>query len=107
MGKKITSSQHINRSVSKEGIATNASKEKNPIKNKSTIRGYLFVCLLLTLITFIRAFQAGFVLWDDPDYVINNQAIRSFSNLKEILTSPLHGNNHPLTRTLLTDSRPV
>jgi len=97
MGKKITSSQHINRSVSKEEIVTNVSKETNPIKNKSTIRGYLFVCLLLTLIAFIPAFQAGFVLWDDPDYVTNNQAIRSFSNLKEILTSPLQGNYHPLT----------
>lgn len=55
------------------------------------------ISLLLTLIVYIPAFNAGYVNWDDDDYVVNNHLIRSFSNAKELITTPLQGNYHPLT----------
>lgn len=53
--------------------------------------------LLLTLLAYIPALSAGFVNWDDPDYVINNLLIRNLSGLNELLTTPIQGNHHPLT----------
>lgn len=58
---------------------------------------FVFLVLLLTLIAYLPVFNAGFVNWDDPDYVINNPLIKSFSKIGEILSSTLQGNYHPLT----------
>src|SRR3989442_14061084 len=70
-------------------------------KLKATAKDYksvlIGICLLLTLIAYIPAFNAGFVNWDDDDYILNNQLIRSFSNIIEMITTPLSGNYHPLT----------
>lgn len=55
------------------------------------------IMLLLTLVAFLPVFKAGFVNWDDDDYVVKNMAIRSLSNMKELVTVPLQGNYHPLT----------
>ena len=57
----------------------------------------LFIILLVTFIAYIPSLKAGFVNWDDPDYVLNNHLIRNISNLEMIFTKPIQGNYHPLT----------
>ena len=58
---------------------------------------FIVIALLLTLIAYIPAFSANFVNWDDPDYVINNLMIRSFSDFGKFFTTTVQGNYHPLT----------
>jgi tetratricopeptide (TPR) repeat protein len=61
---------------------------------------YLWMPLLgmaLALIVYLPVFKAGFVNWDDDDYVVKNYAITSFKNINDILTKPVQGNYHPLT----------
>jgi tetratricopeptide (TPR) repeat protein len=58
---------------------------------------FLGFILLLTFIAYLPALKAGFVNWDDDDYVVNNLLIRSFSNLKQMITMSVQGNYHPLT----------
>src|SRR5687768_18359364 len=54
--------------------------------------------LILTFIIYIPALNAGFVNWDDPDYVgANNYLIRDMSRLPELLTTSVQGNHHPIT----------
>lgn len=57
----------------------------------------VFIILLLTFIAYIPSLRAGFVNWDDPDYVSNNPMIKDISNLQMIFTRPIQGNYHPLT----------
>lgn len=91
----------------KKNIQAKKPKHQPPVAKKVnqapdyTYR-LLAVALLLSLIAFIPAFKAGFVDWDDPDYIANNLLIRSFSNFKELITVPLQGNYHPLTMLSLT-----
>lgn len=59
---------------------------------------HLPVILILTFIIYIPALNAGFVNWDDPDYVgENNFLIRNLSKLPDFFTTPVQGNYHPLT----------
>jgi protein O-mannosyl-transferase len=59
---------------------------------------HLPVILVLTFIIYIPVLNAGFVNWDDPDYVgENNFLIRNLSKLPEFFTTPVQGNYHPLT----------
>jgi len=54
--------------------------------------------LTITSIIYIPALSAGFVNWDDPDYIGGNSyLIRDLSRLPELLTTPVQGNHHPLT----------
>lgn len=55
------------------------------------------VCIMLALLAYSPVFKAGFVNWDDDEYVVKNDAITSFANIREILTQPVMGNYHPLT----------
>src|SRR5260221_6340426 len=55
----------------------------------------LFIILLIALIAFLPALKAGFV-WDDKNYIQNNPELHSI-NLKEIFSSYVLGNYHPLT----------
>ncbi len=66
-------------------------------RNPKMLWPFISIPLILTIIAYLPSFQSGFVTWDDPDYVINNQMIRSFSNLHALLFTPLQGNYHPLT----------
>lgn len=73
------------------------SKVKNPQKNlkaESTATRPDWTILLGALVIIIGAFvayfpaiRAGFI-WDDPDYVVNNQLLRSFDGLVRIWTAP-------------------
>lgn len=60
---------------------------------------FIVVILLLTFFAFSPVLKNGFINWDDPHYIINNHLIKSFSvdNLKEIFSTQLRGNYHPLT----------
>lgn len=55
------------------------------------------VCLLMVVVAYLPVLSAGFVNWDDDDYVVKNTLIRSLSNAGELFTSPVQGNYHPLT----------
>jgi protein O-mannosyl-transferase len=54
----------------------------------------------ITFIAYIPSLGANFVNWDDGDYAYNNIFIRTF-NLKDIFTTPVQGNYHPLTMLTL------
>lgn len=58
----------------------------------------LFVALI-TFLVYLPALQNGFVNWDDPDYVYENQNIRSidFRSLKWMFSTFHMQNWHPLT----------
>ena len=84
----------------KPPVAT--AKAKIPAKDYS--KWLIGITLLLTLIVYIPAFKAGFVNWDDDDYVGNNPFIRGFSHMNELLTKPVQGNYHPLTMLSLAFS---
>jgi hypothetical protein len=58
---------------------------------------WIGIALACTLIAYLPAFHAGFVNWDDDDYVVKNFLIRDLSNLKALITTPVQGNYHPLT----------
>ena len=78
-----------------QGNSTTVQQKHND--SKKSVWLYIFICLVLTLIAYLPTFQAGFVTWDDPEYVLNNPMVKSLGNLNEILTSPVQGNYHPLT----------
>ncbi len=59
------------------------------------------ICMILAFIVYSPVFNAGFVNWDDDDYVVKNYSITSFENIKEIITQPVQGNYHPLTMLTL------
>jgi protein O-mannosyl-transferase len=72
----------------------------SPVAKKKPVRVPVWIVpfiLLLTIVAYIPALRAGFVNWDDDDYVKNNVLIKSFSYLPQLLTTPLQGNHHPLT----------
>jgi tetratricopeptide (TPR) repeat protein len=59
---------------------------------------HIALILIITFIIYIPALSAGFVNWDDPDYVGGNSyLIRDLSRLPELFTTPVQGNYHPLT----------
>ena len=66
-----------------------------PAKNK-----YVFIILILflTIVTFSTAFKNGFVSFDDTGYITNNNLLKDISSngLKEIFTTYVMGNYHPL-----------
>jgi len=71
-----------------------SKKAEVPLKNR---RFYWMplLCMILAIIVYSPVFNAGFVNWDDDDYVVKNHSITSFENLKEIVMHPVQGNYHP------------
>src|SRR6187402_313784 len=53
--------------------------------------------LILTAIVYLPTLNAGFVNWDDPDYIYNNYVIKDLSHVTDFFTVPIQGNYHPLT----------
>src|SRR4029077_6592127 len=60
----------------------------------------LFLVVLITFIVYLPVLQNGFVNWDDDRYIYQNNMIHSI-NLKEIFSSYVIGNYHPLTMLTL------
>ena len=81
-----------NKQNSKQPNKSAVIKEKS---NSTLNYGILFGILLIALMSYMPALNNGFV-WDDDDYIKNNLLIRSL-NLKEIFSTNLMGNYHPLT----------
>ena len=76
------------------------NKQILPVKNlnkKSTLQWIIPFILLVTFLAYIPVLKAGFVNWDDGDYVTENLLIRSFANIKLLFATPVQGNYHPLT----------
>lgn len=59
----------------------------------------ILVLSVLVLFTFRNAFDNTFVDWDDFTYVVNNDLVRNTdeTGLKEIFTTPVSSNYHPVT----------
>ena len=79
--------------------STTARKKDVPVSfpDSQKTTAALVIILIITFIAYIPALKAGFVNWDDPDYVSNNPMIKDISNLEMIFTRPIQGNYHPLT----------
>ncbi len=77
--------------------ASKSSAKQPPTAKKQALKGYIALLILVVLLSYLPVFKAGFVNWDDDDYVVNNTSITSFSNFTEIITKPVQGNYHPLT----------
>lgn len=75
--------------------------EKNIKAQAGNYNWMIAVSLVLTIIALFPVLTAGFVNWDDPDYVTKNEIIKSIGNLKEFFTVPVQGNYHPLTMLTL------
>lgn len=61
---------------------------------------FLFTAIVFIIsISFFPLFSAGFLDWDDLDYIKNNPSVKSvsFSNIKAFFTKSYLGNYHPLT----------
>ena len=85
MAKKKKVEKHIHSKISKPKAA--------PIP-----KWHIPLILIITFIIYIPALTAGFVNWDDPDYVgENSYLIRDLSRFGELFTTPVQGNYHPLT----------
>lgn len=66
-------------------------------RSEPTPRWMIPFILVVTFLVYLPALKAGFVNWDDMDYVYDNILIRDLSNLSQILSTPVQGNYHPLT----------
>ena len=57
------------------------------------------IIFLITLVLFIPALENDFTNWDDPDYVLENPLLRTFSfeNLKKIFSEFVFFHFHPVT----------
>jgi len=53
--------------------------------------------LILTAFVYLPTLNAGFVNWDDPDYIYNNSVIKDLSHVTDFFTVPIQGNYHPVT----------
>ena len=73
----------------KENNQTRKSISKVPLLTKGEIVFTLIIILLFTFIAYSPALKAGFVNWDDQQYVYENQLITSFAHLKELLFTPV------------------
>jgi len=69
-------------------------------KTGAVARWMIPVILAITFIAFIPVLRAGFVSWDDGEYVLENTALRN-GDLGTVLTAPMQGNIHPLTMLTL------
>ncbi len=78
-----------------------AAVKSIPVKPKPAVDGYIYLILaiLITCFCFSNAFKNEFTNWDDVQYVIQNDLVKSLSweNVKTIFTTrSVMGNYHPL-----------
>lgn len=57
---------------------------------------FLAVIGIIFPVVFYNLFSAGFIAWDDPEYVVNNKDVHQFA-VKNFFTHFYIGNYHPLT----------
>ncbi len=100
---KASKSEKDQKSSKNQRSEQASSKKKAPV-SKNLIMMLLGLCVVLSAIAYIPSINGQFVNWDDDDYAVGNEAIRSFNNLKTIVTVPVQGNYHPLTMLSLAFS---
>ena len=66
---------------------------------KLNTKNAITILVVAVLAIFAQTLNFGFTNWDDPDYVTQNELIRSidFHFLQTIFTKPMHGHYHPFT----------
>lgn len=71
---------------------------KNKLIDINSKPNWLFLALIVLVFPFVyyQLFSAGFIAWDDPEYVINNKDVHQFA-VKQFFTQFYIGNYHPLT----------
>jgi tetratricopeptide (TPR) repeat protein len=67
--------------------------QKSPFKAKYL---YLILLCLVFPLVYFKLFSAGFISWDDAEYVLDNKDVHDF-NLKALFTKFYVGNYHPLS----------
>ncbi len=65
-------------------------------KNEKKYQWAIPAILIITFLAYLPVFNAGFVSWDDGEYVYENLNLKN-SDLKSLLVTPMQGNWHPLT----------
>ena len=91
-----------NKPTKKQQAAVLRQKKAAPSKQIKTPGWMLPFVLLITFLVFLPALKAGFVNWDDPDYVSEPVLKLLSSDFKNLITIPIQGNYHPLTMLSLT-----
>ena len=92
MAKKRKSEKHIHHHVT----APVNQQPPKPLFSELTFPSIaLILILLVTIIIYIPTFNAGFV-WDDINYIQNNELIHTF-DIGGILSDYVMGNYHPVT----------
>jgi len=73
-------------------------KQEKPQQASSGFQWQLLIVLAVTFIAFIPALSAGFVSWDDPAYLLENQQLKTFTwqSIVNIFASGISGNYNPL-----------
>jgi tetratricopeptide (TPR) repeat protein len=96
MGKKKKPEKYL---LTKEKQGQN--KTARPSQN-DTPRWHVPFILIITFIAYLPALNAGFVNWDDGDYVGDNILVKEISRTGELLVTPVQGNHHPITMLSLS-----
>jgi tetratricopeptide (TPR) repeat protein len=93
MGKKSRKERQVQASAS--------SQNERPVQKKPAYTktpGWVVpLILIICFVAFLPSLQAGFVNWDDDDYVVKNRMIKSLANIGDMITTPVQGNYHPVT----------
>lgn len=69
----------------------------NPFNILSKANWFYFLIIISVFpLVYFHLFSAGFIAWDDPEYLLNNKDVHQFS-VKKFFTEFYIGNYHPLT----------
>ena len=98
--KKIKKQSHPASEVKKKGERQTTERRVSKQKRSAELRWMIPAILVITFVAFLPVLSAGFVSWDDGEYVLQNTALKN-ADLKTVLTTPMQGNVHPLTMLTL------
>jgi len=73
------------------------TKPHSEAAKKEYTRLLIVACIILTIAAFYPVFKAGFVNWDDEEYVVKNTSIHTPTRIHKIISEPVSGNYHPVT----------
>ncbi len=102
--KKSTNTKSVSQSAA-QPVVKNQGVKPEPVKNSLFAKHYVWVILaaLLTFIAMSPSLSNLFTNWDDPGYIVNQPVIKDLSaaGLKNIFSTSIMGNYHPLTMLTL------
>lgn len=98
--KKIKKQLHPTTQVKKLGERQTSEPRASKQKRSAELRWMIPTILVITFVAFVPVLWAGFVSWDDGEYVLQNTALKN-ADLGTVLTTPMQGNVHPLTMLTL------